>query len=125
MELIIGGAYAGKLSFALEHCGCDISEAFDLSRGLPGGRCRILYHLEEYDRSASNCGARCEEILANLLPHVGESGVIIAREIGCGIVPLEASERIYREEHGKVLRALAERSEHVYRVFCGIPEVLK
>lgn len=46
--------------------------------------------------------------------------VIVANEIGAGIVPLDVSERIFREAVGRALCIVAQRSEEVTRVVCGI-----
>ncbi len=53
------------------------------------------------------------------------NAAVIINEIGCGIIPLEKSERIYREEVGRAGGIIAAHSETVLRVFCGIPEVIK
>ena len=50
---------------------------------------------------------------------------IISREIGSGVVPMTPEERNWRELHGQVLQALANRADRVFRIFCGLPEVLK
>ena len=50
---------------------------------------------------------------------------MVAREIGSGVVPIDAGERAWRERHGRLLRQLAEKASHVYRVFCGLTEELK
>lgn len=50
---------------------------------------------------------------------------VIINEIGCGIIPVEKSERIYREEVGKAGCIIAAHSETVIRVFCGIPQIIK
>ncbi|MBQ2910721.1 MAG: bifunctional adenosylcobinamide kinase/adenosylcobinamide-phosphate guanylyltransferase, partial [Clostridia bacterium] len=49
----------------------------------------------------------------------------IADEIGCGIIPLEKSDRIYREALGRFLCDLAAISDTVIRVTCGIPTFIK
>ena len=51
--------------------------------------------------------------------------VVIAREIGSGVVPMDAGERAWRERHGRLLRRLAQQAGSVRRVFCGLTEVLK
>lgn len=53
------------------------------------------------------------------------NAVILINEIGCGIIPLEKSERIYREQVGKAGCIIAANCETVIRVFCGIPEAIK
>lgn len=111
MTVIFGGAYQGKLSWAVEHFGlqeqmlCDLAEGF-----LPGRAC--YYHLE----AASRRGER---------PDFPPEAVIISREVGSGIVPMDPEERAWREHHGSLLRQLCREADHVYRIFCGIAEVLK
>ena len=51
--------------------------------------------------------------------------IVIADEIGCGLVPLDASEREKRERAGRLACMLAERADTVIRVVCGCPQVLK
>ena len=51
--------------------------------------------------------------------------VIISNEIGNGIVPMDAFERTYREQTGRILVALAARAEEVERVICGIGQKIK
>ena len=51
--------------------------------------------------------------------------VITCDEIGCGIVPLEKSDRDYRENVGRIMCRVVERAEHVERLICGIPQRLK
>ena len=46
--------------------------------------------------------------------------VVIADEIGCGVVPIDRDERAWREAAGRALCVLAEKSEAVTRVICGI-----
>lgn len=62
-------------------------------------------------------------LLERLEPVLPE--VVISREIGSGVVPMDPRERAWRELHGQVLRFLAERAKGVTRIFCGLPEVLK
>ena len=117
MELIIGGAYQGKLTYAVKKYGFSKEDLFDLAEGLPGREYRCYYHLEALSRR----GLSSAEILA-LIP---ENAVVISREIGAGIVPMDPAERLWREAHGAVLRALAERADSVTRIFCGFAEVIK
>ena len=51
--------------------------------------------------------------------------VIACNEIGYGIHPLDREERLWREQTGRCLCILAEASESVVRVSCGIGQKLK
>ena len=59
------------------------------------------------------------------LPLLLAAEAVISREIGSGVVPIDAGERAWRERHGRLLRQLAEQAGHVYRIFCGLTEELK
>ena len=51
--------------------------------------------------------------------------VLICDEIGCGIVPMDAFERRWREETGRLCCRLAARAERVERVCCGLAQTIK
>ena len=51
--------------------------------------------------------------------------IIISDEISSGIVPLKKEDRMWREETGRCLQFLSKESSSVYRVFCGIPTIIK
>lgn len=124
MDLIIGGAYQGKLTYAVKRYDLAQNDLCDLSCGFPGGGFRCYYHFERLTRAAVKEGISDEELANALLPYIKNS-IIVSREIGCGIVPMEPVERLYRELHGSVLRRIAEEADSVTRIFCGLPEVLK
>ena len=48
------------------------------------------------------------------------AAVVTADEIGMGIVPVDADDRAWREAVGRALCVIADRSEQVTRVVCGI-----
>ncbi|MDO4357229.1 MAG: bifunctional adenosylcobinamide kinase/adenosylcobinamide-phosphate guanylyltransferase [Clostridia bacterium] len=51
--------------------------------------------------------------------------IVIATEIGGGVVPIDARERAHREAAGRLACLLAARADVVLRVCCGLPQVLK
>ena len=51
--------------------------------------------------------------------------IIIADEIGYGVVPIDNFERMYREVEGRICCEVAKNSEKVYRVICGIGTIIK
>lgn len=51
--------------------------------------------------------------------------ILIGNEIGCGLVPVDAFERNYREQYGRICTKLAQRAQRVDRVVCGIGVRLK
>ncbi len=124
MDLIIGGAYQGKLTYAVKKYGFSEEALFDLSAGFPEEERACFYHLEALTKSAAAEGLSPDETVKSLLPHI-KNAVVISREIGCGIVPTDPAERLWRETHGAVLKMLAAEASSVTRVFLGLGEVLK
>ena len=119
MDLIIGGAYQGKLDYArsvytLEEadiCHCTPETA-------PDTACRCWVHYEQY---VLGCVRRGE---APQLPE-REDAIVIADDIFCGVVPLDAETRLWREETGRALHAVSRHAATVTRIFCGLPLKLK
>lgn len=48
-----------------------------------------------------------------------------ADEVGCGVVPMDKKQILYREAVGRSCCILAERAERVTRVICGIGVIIK
>ncbi len=63
--------------------------------------------------------------LEALAEELASKEIVIADEICCGLVPLDASEREKRERAGRLACMLAERADTVIRVVCGCPQILK
>ena len=51
--------------------------------------------------------------------------IVIASELGGGVVPVDPAERAAREAAGRLACLLARRADTVVRVVCGLPQVLK
>lgn len=60
---------------------------------------------------------------ADLSAH--EYDILIATEVGGGVVPMDVKQRADREAAGRLACLLAARAECVVQMFCGIPTVLK
>ncbi|HJC41361.1 MAG TPA: bifunctional adenosylcobinamide kinase/adenosylcobinamide-phosphate guanylyltransferase [Candidatus Intestinimonas pullistercoris] len=116
MILLIGGAGQGKLAYALEKTG--LGEA-DVARDPVSARTRPIFAgLETWVRAHPGAG------LGDLL-EVNPDVVILCDEVGCGVVPVDPSERVWREEVGRLCCALAQKAGRVERIFCGLSMVLK
>lgn len=71
---------------------------------------------------------RIEKLLSPYLDMIlqkNPNAVITCDEIGCGIVPIDKTDRLWREMTGDACQYLAARVAKVCRVVCGIPMVLK
>ena len=116
MILLIGGTGQGKLAYALEKTGCG-PEA--VAHDPVSARTRPIF-----DGLADWVRAHPGEGLGDLL-EANPNVVILCDEVGCGVVPMDRSDRDWRERVGRTCCTLAARAELVVRVYCGIPTVLK
>ena len=63
--------------------------------------------------------------LEKLADELATYDVVIATEIGGGIVPIDPAERAAREAAGRLACLLAAQASCVVEMFCGLPTVLK
>ena len=124
MELVIGGAYQGKLEYAKENLGvvtnfeCNEDNAtIDFSSG-------CVSKLELYVLACLRAGKEpWDAFEAN--PESWQNCILIANDISQGVVPISAEMRAWREATGRLLNKLSGRAAHVHRVFLGIGQVIK
>ena len=116
MILIIGGAFQGKLAYALKAYNLTENDVCDLAVSHPEPGYKCYWHLEALSRRNND--------ITRFLP-LFEDADVIARQVNGGIVPMDGAERAWRENYGVLLQQLAKKAEHVTRVFCGIAEELK
>lgn len=107
MVFVTGPLYSGKKTFVKEWKGWDDRE---LERN-------ALWDVQEL--------AAGREDLESLARELARKEVVIAVEVGGGVVPVDPAERSAREAAGRLACLLARRADQVIRVFCGIPTVLK
>ena len=107
MTLIVGPLFSGKRKVAMD-----------------------LLHCSEEDLSgravcdAQDLAAESEDLQA-LAEELARYEVVIATEVGGGVVPTDPKQRSAREAAGRLTCLLAKKADTVIRVFCGIPTVLK
>ena len=63
--------------------------------------------------------------LADKLIHQNPGIVLVSDEIGYGLVPIDAADRCYREQVGRICTELAAFSEEVVGVVMGIGTKIK
>ena len=100
MIFITGPLYSGKRTFARRLGGRQMADAQELAAGA-----------ESLERLADELAAQYD--------------VVMATEIGGGIVPREAEQRRAREAAGRLGCLLAARADTVIEMFCGIATVRK
>lgn len=124
MVLVFGGAYNGKLDFVKEKFNINEDDIFycgvneiDFSKKVICG-----FHKFTYNNILKDINS-LQYIKENI--NLFKDKIIISDEISSGIVPLKKEDRMWREETGRCLQYLSKESSYVYRVFCGIPTIIK
>lgn len=107
MIFITGPLYSGKRDYARRLLGCGPEELAD----------RAVWDVQELAAGRADLDALAQDLARH--------EVVIATEVGGGVVPIDAGERAAREAAGRLSCLLARRAERVVRVFCGLPMVLK
>ena len=105
MIFITGPLYSGKRTFAQK---------------ISGQSTKILADVQTL--AADTAPGRLEALADRL---TSEYDILIATEVGGGVVPMDAKERADREAAGRLACLLAARAGCVVQMFCGIPTVLK
>ncbi len=133
MVLITGGAFQGKLDFAVEKTGLSRDSFLDGRTCSPEDirKTAGIFHFQDYvkmvmsrDKDGGN-GDDFPDKMASELISLCPELVIVTDEIGCGIVPMDRDDRRWRETVGRVCTKLAAFSSEVYRVSCGIGVCIK
>ena len=124
MEMFIGGAFQGKTDLAKrEFPHIRFEDGAELS-GDRVFKAEGILHFEEYIRGLLKAGEDVS-LLAERLIEANPGAVIVCREVGYGVVPIDPFERKYRETVGRICTFLAAFSTRVTRVVCGIGTVIK
>ena len=115
MEVVIGGAFQGKREYAKSHFSVKDDEICDCTENeVPDFRKRCLCHVERYIKG---CLLRGDEAETDFEGNT----ILIFDDIFCGIVPLDALERRWREAVGMYLQNLVRNANaNLTRVVCGI-----
>ena len=122
MILIIGGAYQGKTEYAKKTYGLQDADIFTCENTDIDPNARAIRHLERF---ALAC-VRARKEPAEVLNAIDLSDkILICEDISCGVVPMDAVEREWREAVGRMNAMLAAKAARVTRLFCGLPLELK
>lgn len=130
MILVFGGAYQGKLEYVLDKFDMTAEDVYRCSRdGEMDLSKTVIYGLEEFVYWCTENGVEAKEVLAGrftsdeLQPYADK--IFIANDVSQGLVPMDATDRAFREMMGRTLLYLAKEADEVHRVFCGIGQRLK
>lgn len=109
MILLTGGAYQGKTDYAKKY----VQEGYE-----------VINHYHQKVREQLQAGLDPMQEAEALLRQKDRL-LIISDEVGCGLVPMDAFEREWREAAGRVNCYLAKNAEQVIRIICGIGTRIK
>ena len=126
MKLITGGAFQGKKEYAKFRSGLKDEDMTDgaLASFEEIFQCRCMYHFHEWVKKGLKENWDFQGLEDRLLasnPRI----LLITNELGCGVVPIDAFDRNYRETTGRICTRIAAKSNQVIRVVCGIGTVIK
>ena len=120
MILIIGGAYQGKLDYARDRFALTeqeihtcVAEEIDFSK-------RCVYKIEDFTFGHADPIGYFQ---ANR--DLWKDSILICQDIFCGVVPMGAENRSWRQNTGRLCQYLAGEAEQVIRIFCGLEQRLK
>lgn len=126
MKLVIGGACQGKRSYASRQYQIKDPDWTDGNTCCPeelfGAEAVFDFHMviRRLLKEEKDVQKWVGELWENN-PRL----VIVTNEVGYGIVPMEAEERVWREACGRACTILASRADEVVRVCCGIGGKIK
>jgi len=120
MILIIGGAWQGKLDFAREVFNLTEEDIYTCSPGEIDFSRRCIYKVEEFTWQHPDPVGYFRENREQW-----ENSVLILRDVFCGVVPLEADTRAWRQRTGRLAQYLSREATQVSRIFCGLEQRLK
>ena len=124
MVLIIGGAYQGKLDFAKEAFGITEEDVFVCKDSEIDFSKKCIYALEEFTLA---CVREGKDPKAYLQEHreAWENSIFLCQDFFCGVVPMEAETRAWRQVTGRLVQFLSREADRVSRIFCGLEQRLK
>ena len=125
MDLIIGGAYQGKLDYARKKYSLTENDIFvcgekeDISFDR-----RCVSAIQEFTLYCVREGLDATGIFK---AHRDEwkNSILVCEDIFCGVVPLGADMRAWREMTGRLCAYLSSEADSVTRIFCGLEQKLK
>lgn len=126
MKLIFGGAYQGKLDYAkstynltekdVHHCDME-SMVINFDK-------KIIAGLDKFVLACIKEGVNAKECLEDNVEKLRDK-IIICDDISQGVVPLDPTERAWREMTGRCMIYLGQEADEVIRVFCGLGNKVK
>ena len=120
MILIIGGAYQGKLDFAKNQFGITEEEIDTCTAGKIDFSKRCIYKIEAFTYHHPDPIGYFKTNREHW-----KNSILICQDIFCGVVPMGAENRAWRQNTARLCQYLASEAAQVSRIFCGLEQRLK
>lgn len=125
MILITGGAYQGKLSYATAAYSLTQAQVFTCGEALEIDFSQpCIDHIERFTWACVRQGVDPIAYFQSRR-NQWQNSVLICQDISCGVVPMEAENRAWREANGRLCQYLSKEACRVSRIFCGLEQRLK
>ncbi len=128
VHFILGGRSQGKKEYALSLKDDNSFKVLDLAEEdnsiYDCNDFDIIINLHEWVKHTLKRKEEPLRIIKDMVLLFNEK-IITGDEIGCGIVPIDSFERLWRDETGRVYQFICKNADIVDRVFAGIPVRIK
>ena len=124
MILITGGAYQGKLEYAKSTYQLGDADIFTCTGPEIDFSKRCIRHLEDFTCACVRDGVDAIDYFQSHHA-LWQDSILICQDISCGVVPMGADMRAWRQANGRLCQYLSGEAERVSRIFCGLEQRLK
>lgn len=125
MILIVGGAYQGKLKYATDRYLLSDDDIFYCENKSRIDFCKkVIYGLDRLILNQLKAGIDPAAYIDENIEAMKDK-IIICTDIFCGIVPVDALMRRWRDDTGRIMIRLANESDSVIRIFLGMEQIIK
>lgn len=124
MVFIFGGAFQGKLDYAITKFNLTPNQIFTCQDGDIDFSRPCIDRLEAFTLACVREGRDPVAYFEERRPRWQDS-ILICQDISCGVVPMGADMRAWRQENGRLCQFLSREARQVSRIFCGLEQRLK
>ena len=124
MKLIMGGAYQGKTEYAKTLLDLSDKDIFVCENAEIDFSKKCIDNLEKFTFACVKADIDPVEYFKQYR-ELWQNSIIICQDIFCGVVPMGAENRAWRQQTGRLCQYLSKEAETVTRIFCGLEQKLK
>ena len=125
MVLVFGGAYQGKLEYVMvQHQLSEADVFFCEGKAQIDFDKKVIYEIDKWLLEVIKAEADIKANVKAVLEHTQDK-IIICNDISSGVVPVDKTLRLWREEVGRMMGQLSKQANEVVRLYVGIPTRLK